>query len=566
MKKTLSIIALLAIAAPGCNRLDIVPDDGASVSADGMVTEIIIATEGEDRTKASIREDNGGFTWDAGDKVAMHASNGEYYVTDELGSGGTATSTFSVRYPEGSVRDAFAIFPSSIVSATEVNYGQGSQSLDVMLPDSCSLSQISGSKTPCPMIATNEPGSGWVFKQLCGLLRLTVNAIPEETSYLKMDFHQYVAGMFSIPSPVEPGTSTIAVQNASGNNATVITVTDFPDTPDATYTLNIPLPIGTYDIIDITAYDSNDKALLSSTRRIRSEYDPSYTASRAHGKKLTATLVSFSVSNTKKVIIAPGNLVAKVDNTNPKGRGNGRVFLALKWYFADHQYDFNLDDELDGTHTICDHFGWIGDKNIRARDSYGLYSSASEEDYLTTSLDILAHDWGTNVICLSSASESSYPSDTWRTPGDEKKGKEWEEWEYLLYTRKSTSSVRFVKVTVAGKGGVIIFPDNYSHPSGVNYPNHINDKYGDYVFNEYDEVAWEAFEAAGCVFLPAAGYRTGTDNLFDSTGRRHGEYWLKSLPTKAENAYSFSFDRSSNDALSKTPRNYGCSVRLVRDI
>ena len=564
MKKTLSIIALLAIAAPGCNKLDIVPDDGVSVSADGMITEIIIATEGEDRTKASIRDDTAAFTWDAGDKVAVHASNGEYYVTDELDSGGTATSTFSVRYPEGCVRDAFAIFPSSIVSATEVNYGQGSQSLDVMLPDSCSLSQISGSKTPCPMIATNEPGSGWVFKQLCGLLRLTVNAIPEETSYLKMDFHQYVAGKFPIPSPVEPGTSTIAVQNASGNNVTVITVTDFPDTPDATYTLNIPLPIGTYDIIDITAYDSNDKALLSSTRRIRSEYDPSYTASRAHGKKLTATLVSFSVSDTKKVIIAPGNLVAKVDNTYFASVGSGYVYSASKWYFADHQYDFNVDDELDGNHTICDHFGWIGSGiyNSHVHDSYGLYSSYSSNDYLTSSSDKLAYDWGKNIICLSSASESSYPSDTWRTPGYEY-GTTEHEYDYLLYKR-GTSSGRYAKATVSGKPGVIVFPDNYSHPSGVKEPQDINKPDADFSSNEnneYDVAAWEAMEAAGCVFLPAAGNRSRY-KIYDSESK--GFYWLTpSVYDASSIALIFS---NTSSKISSTDRSRGCSVRLVRDI
>lgn len=558
MKKTLSIIALLAIAAPACNRLDIVPDDGESVSADCMITETIIATEGEGRTKVSIREDNGGFTWDAGDKVAMHASNGEYYVTEELGSGGTGTCTFTISYPQGCVRDAFAIFPSSIVSATEVNYGQGSQSLDVMLPDSYSLSQISGTKTPCPMSATNEPGSGWVFKQLCGLLRLTVNAIPEETSYLKIDFHQYVSGIFSIPSPVEPGTSTIAVQNASGSNSTVITVTDFPDAADATCTLNIPLPIATYDIVDITAYDSDDKALLSSTRRIRSEYDPSYTASRAHGKKLTATLVSFSVSSTKKVIIAPGNLVAKVDNSSPKRVGDGDVYSASKWYFADHQYDFNEDDELDGAHTICDHFTWIGagTSDQTLKESYGLYSSSTLDYYSATSEDILANDWGKNVICLSSASESSYPSDTWRTPRDDS-GDGWS----FLFIYRSTSGGRFAKATVADKAGVIIFPDNYSHPSGVDDLQQIDDKTADFEINKYDEVAWEAMEAAGCVFLPGAGRRIDIE-LFNPG---EGYYWMKSSK-KVECAFASCFDDHSCYFTGGMHRYYGCSVRLVRDI
>ena len=95
------------------------------------------------------------------------------------------------------------------------HYGQGGNPLDVTLPDSYPLSQ------------------------LCGLLRLTVNAIPKETSYLKMDFHQFVAGIFSIPTPVYgDGTSTIAIGDAGGSNATVIPVTDFPDSAEATYTLN----------------------------------------------------------------------------------------------------------------------------------------------------------------------------------------------------------------------------------------------------------------------------------------------------------------------------------------
>lgn len=533
------------------------PVSGEATLQDNSEAESIEAT-GEnvvwDLTKSAISDDAAAFTWSTGDRLAVHCSDGKYYPTVGLANGGSKTATFTVSHPAGTTRDAFAIFPSEIVAPAEINYGQGSQTLDVSLPDTYSLSQVSGTLSPCPMIAANTPGSGWNFKQLCGLFRLRVNAVPEQTSYLKIDFHQNVSGIFSIPAPIKgDGSSNIAVENAGGNNSTVITVTGF--TGGGSYTLGIPLPVGTYSCIDITAYDSIDNALLSSTRRIRSEYAPDYTVSRAHGAKLTATLVSFSLSSTKKVIIAPGNLVARVDCANRKDlAGLGWVYPARKWYFADRQYDYNASKQLDGSNEICDHFSWIpgGVNNTDVRGSYGLIASTNEDIYYPASGDIqLANDWGNHIIYPSSVAECNYPADTWWTPD----GKEWE------YLAEMRSVFRYVKATVDGVPGVIFFPDNYSHPAGVTFPAGVDLEAGYFTDNDYPAEMWEAMEAAGCVFLPVAGNRVY--NTIADYGI-YGHYWMKTADgALASNV--FVFDHTSL-IISSIGHSNGCSVRLVRDI
>lgn len=71
------------------------------------------------------------------------------------------------------------------------------------------------------------------------------------------------------------------------------------------------------------------------------------------------------------------------------------------------------------------------------------------------------------------------------------------------------------------------------------------------------------------VFLPAAGRRnsnnTGTINFEGSSGR--GYYW-SSTPNAgiADYAYSLYFDSSNvSGATSSNKRNYGCSLRCVRN-
>ena len=58
--------------------------------------------------------------------------------------------------------------------------------------------------------------------------------------------------------------------------------------------------------------------------------------------------------------------------------------------------------------------------------------------------------------------------------------------------------------SINGKLGIVFYPDNYTG-------------------SEYAGSNWSTFEAAGCVFLPAAGWRK-PDGTFDYIGEL-GRYW-----------------------------------------
>ena len=305
MKKKLIYMAALVMLAVACNNEDNPFLSGNENNGTGevkMITETITATSGDANgtTRADV-DAYAKFTWSKYDKIAVHVSDGKYYTTDALaeGEGGSNSADFSVSYPEGKVRDGFAIFPASIVAPESENYGQEGRTLDVTLPSSYTLAEVSGTTTPCPMIAANTPGSGWEFKQICGLLRLTVNEIPDDATYLLISFGGYqVCGDFSIASPNsdEPTLSTSAITGESPTNAgDRIRITDLGG--NTSITVNIPLPAGQYNGIIISAWNSSNVKVQ--------DLAFSYTAKRAKGKKMTTSLTGDSKSIITGSAITP---------------------------------------------------------------------------------------------------------------------------------------------------------------------------------------------------------------------------------------------------------------------
>ena len=222
MKKLVLCISTLAILAIACQKLENnVPLNGDEMApAVKMITETISGSRGVE-TKATIADDDASFAWTAGDNVAVHVSsvsnvsNGKFVYTSDEGASGAAPDTdnpakasFTVVYPADYSRDAFAVYPSTIVAED----GLSGSTLNVTLPPSYPLAEVSGETgetSPCPMIADNT-GASWSFYQLCSLLRLTVNGIPADATGLVIRFPgKKVNGAFSIAS-VTPGTSTIA--------------------------------------------------------------------------------------------------------------------------------------------------------------------------------------------------------------------------------------------------------------------------------------------------------------------------------------------------------------------
>ena len=86
----------------------------------------------------------------------------------------------------------------------------------------------------------------------------------------------------------------------------------------------------------------------------------------------------------------------------------------------------------------------------------------------------------------------------------------WEEWKYLFATRSVTNTLsdgaRYTMATLGGTyKGLIIFPDYYTHPEGADFTPGVFDSNSNYTAQVSLE-GWAMMEAAGCVFLPAAGW------------------------------------------------------------
>lgn len=226
----------------------------------------------------------------------------------------------------------------------------------------------------------------------------------------------------------------------------------------------------------------------------------------------------FSVSSTKKVYFSKGNL----------------RYASSKWSFFDNQYDYYTSYSADA----WDHFGWS-----TSATTYGMSTSSSNGDY---SGDFV--DWGATMGA------------GWRTLTSD-------EWAYLLKTRSAstvngTENGRYAKAKVNDVGGVILFPDTYTHPAGVEAPTGVNatDEYG-WEGNSYTAADWTKMESAGCVFLPAAGCRYGSEMI----GLGSYGYYGSATPDGADYAYRVKFNSGSLEPANSINRCLGCSVRLVQE-
>lgn len=275
-----------------------------------------------------------------------------------------------------------------------------------------------------------------------------------------------------------------------------------------------------------------------------------------------ALVGKFSVNSTDKVYFSKGNL----QYTKSTG----------KWSFMDHQYSTvetlnqNVGDDY-ASQDVVSLFGWGTSGWNNGNTYYQPYNTAhvnsSSKGYSYGPTDGSAYtynltgtyanaDWGHNAI-----SNGGNTADTWRTLTKD-------EWTYLFNTRSAstvngTTNARYAKAYLFGTThGVIIFPDVYTHPAGVTAPTGINaTSYTSWDGNRYTATDWAKMEAAGCVFLPAAGWRDAT------TIRKVNEYvrYWTSTYYNAGFANNVGIAESSMNPADYNQKNYGYSVRLVHD-
>ena len=232
----------------------------------------------------------------------------------------------------------------------------------------------------------------------------------------------------------------------------------------------------------------------------------------------------FSVSATKTVTFSPGNLQYHPAND--------------EWRFAPNQTcigEHNNSNIRPSYNDWIDLFGWGTGNNPTN-------NSTDYEDYPTFV------DWGVNRI-------GSYAPNTWRTLTNE-------EWEYLRFERLNYDKLIGV-AQVNGVNGLILLPDNWTCPSGVTFKSGFHEDNGTEYYAAYQTFGaseWTKLETSGAVFLPAAGFRYGSNvNLVQYSGH----YW--SATEVGSDSAGFLVIISEWARRVRDDRSFGYSVRLVQD-
>jgi hypothetical protein len=230
-------------------------------------------------------------------------------------------------------------------------------------------------------------------------------------------------------------------------------------------------------------------------------------------------VVEFSVSPTKHVRFSSGNLQYQPSTG--------------KWRFAPNQWD--CIGEANANIENPSYSGWLA--------LFGWGTGNNPTNFSTEYRDYSVFvDWGKSM------------GSGWRTLS-------YEEWSYLFFSRGNANNLRG-KATVNGVPGYVFLPDKWL--GGGFIPNSLNAETNSYTISQ-----WQQLEQLGAVFLPAAGYRVGRQNI--ERVAMDGSYYSSSSAYETS-AFSFNFPVYASDYWNDADISYwgdisyGMSVRLVKDL
>lgn len=245
------------------------------------------------------------------------------------------------------------------------------------------------------------------------------------------------------------------------------------------------------------------------------------------------------------------------------------------WSFMEHQYDMVETADQDVGNDYADQnivslFGWGTSGYHNNNDPHNEYYQPTctskekpnyDDNYFgygpSTSMpstDLTGssahYDWGVHNQIMANGSNTT---NNWRTLTKD-------EWDYLFNGRTGISYAK-AQITGTSNGtvkGLILFPDNWN--TSIYNPNNYNQLEVGFNSNSISVSQWNAIEAAGAVFLPAAGYRGGT------TVNKVGEschYWSVSFHSVSSAWCRTSLDSNSQSSQNRHNRCDGLTVRLV---
>ena len=545
MKKMISsmktLVALLMVVATvtSCSSDDTIADQPVQQPVGPQVyTMTVEATKGGDGTRALNLDGNKlNATWTAGDKVEVWTEDGTTTKYGELtataaGSSTTLTGTLTTLPENGATLTLKYLSP---------NYSSQDGTLtgtDNSIDKVCDYATATVTAT---VDGDNVTTTAAAFENQQAVVKFTLKNKANDSD---LSATKLVVAVGSTEYEVNPVSAASEIYVAiPGFNGQTITLS--ATVGSDTYT---------YEKTGVTFANGNYyRVAVKMTKQ----------ASAPEGAISGQFTVGMDGSTPIKVYFSKGNLQATYNGTD------------WTWAFAENQWDYIGNAEgntkvsastpfvsgYSGSSTTVDLFGWVGSSSTwTGAAQYGITSSSSEaidntDGYGNNASEALKSDWGNTI------------GSGWRTLTSD-------EWTYLFNTRTTggtvfgTAQARYAHATIntdgTGVNGMILFPDGVDIASTeVTTPGNVN------TTSEYatkcTTAQWAALAAKGCVFLPAAGWRTGTNvsNVYI-----YGQYWSSSPIITINDGYAYSvfFNWENLNPASNGSRRNGCSVRLVRPV
>jgi hypothetical protein len=521
------IMMLIALSTmlltTACSNDDDVVNNTENIANKGyeLPVTVNVTRQGDDgATRASLNETTHKLEFSTGDQLFVSGEDvsdggaGKFAGRLTWQSGGTFSGTITTENTYSGTADALFTAGGPSTTATLLPYRYGTydylsiklnNGYDAVLKQTAAKSIVTSKKLAVEQLSLESgsytSGTGFTLRPLNAILNFTIGT--SRASY-----------------PVE-------VKLKDNVSLTISRNVNTSSSGLATFAVGVS---GTTDLNGLSlTVDGKDITLANSSKVLEA------------GKIYNITRIPwsinglFSVSATKKVVFSKGNL---------RYMKSGESWV---WSSFSNQYDYyNAYNENN-----WDKFCWVGASGTlnSEPDKWGISTSTANSDFGTNADDKLKSDWGYRI------------GTGWRTLTND-------EWTYLLKTRDGATS-KYGFATVNGVHGIIILPDVFVDP-GRNENGETDDfvgkatsNYG-YDRNVYDSNGWALMEAAGAVFLPAAGNRVEASVVTAWVGNE-GYYWSSSVLDN-EYAHYVNFGSSNLYPGSYNYRNNGQSVRLVRQV
>ena len=552
-KNILKTLALAMLLVSACNKSEIANDENTEKKGFALPVTVNVTREGDDATKVTYNDGTKKLAFTAGDKLLVRGNDnsdggaGSFAgMLDYDASEGKFSGTIYTQNSYSGTADALftaansnwvgaALFPNgyetyAFLSISGSGYGTSysmSYNKAIAATKAAAVEQFS-------LESAKTYSSGFALSPENAIFNFTIIGLTDGAKDVTL----------------KDGTRTMftgSVTPSSGTAAFALGAR-IKDNNDWSVNLkNVTLTIDGTDI-DITSTSKNLEA------------GHIYNVKRAVG----ALPGKFTISNdggttTSQVFFSKGNLQAAFASAGS----------SCTWQFATNQWDYigsaAANTSINGSGSVSlagtvDLFGWVGTSSDN--NNYGIWNNTTANDYGNTKNESLKNDWGHHAI-----TNGGNTADMWRTLTRE-------EWAYMLSTRSGatvngSNNVRFAKATIrtdaTGVKGLLLFPDGVTFDASEASWGKLNDGYENYT-TRCTAAQWTALEAKGCVFLPAAGNRTGTTV---SDAGNAGAYWTATGSDNKDYSYRVSFGQTSwSDPQygAQQQKTYGHSVRLVRDV